>query len=98
MDSSLMRRSGAFLSGRPAAVALVAAVLVAAWVVAAGAASLAINNQTKPVTVKAFSGSNGSCTPQVADKVSSSATLTMACPIREGISRYPDASILGWPL
>jgi len=99
MDSALIRRTGAFLSGSRAVAVLVAAILLVASSGAAEAASLAINNQaTKPVTVKAFSGSSGSCAPQVANNVLPSATLTMACPIREGISRYPDASILGWPL
>lgn len=86
MDSATIRRSGAFLSGRPAAVVLVAA----------GAASLTINNQaTKSVTFKAFSG--GSCAPQVADKVSPLATLTMAmaCPIREVCATFNTVSLGG---
>ncbi len=82
MDSASIRRSGAFPSGRPAALALAATLLLAATVGAAGAASLAIDNQaSRSVTVKAFSG--GSCAPQMADRVLRSATLTMTCPIRE---------------
>ncbi len=93
MDPSTIRRRRASLSGRAAAVVLAAGMLLAASVGAAGAA-LAINNQaSKPVNVKAFSGD--SCTPQVASGVSPSATLTMACPIREVCATFVTISLGG---